>query len=1194
MILSKISIHGFKSFAKKEALKFDGGLTVIVGPNGCGKTNVVDAIRWGLGEQRPSVLRADRMDSLIFGGAQSARPLGMAEVSLVFDNSRHVLPIDYNEVVVTRRLYRSGESEYVLNKNIVRLKDINDLLMDTGIGADAYSVIELKMVEDILSERAEDRRKLIEEAAGVTKYKYRLKAAMRKLDATQTDLLRVNDIIQEVDRTVRSLKRQVTKARRYQEIQNEVKDLELNRGSVLFTQLQSEIKPLQKELSSMVNQKDGRTTEISRDETELESFRLQLTEKEKALVEVQEALGEIVERIHRREGDIRVGKERIVSLEDRIQRYSDEIETLNKRLEEQKSHLEISNRDREKLQVKITSTGRIFSNKRKELEVFQQGLNLKRLDLNQHKKQIIDCLEDINRLSSNETQLRAQNDSNRGRLERLDEEDKEHHATIERVQTSQKDMEAGYQKQRKERQAVAARRDRTRSEIEFTRKSMESTKEQYYRDQGEMDSLQGRLQFLENLIESHEGMAGGSRELIKMKAKGLVGVLADLLEVSPEAQLAIETGLGEASGYLIFEKIDMAMDALDYLHHHDAGKATMVSMDLVKSAKHQAGRPDVTGETDVIGWADDLAACDKLYEPLLNYLAGDLLVVKNMKAARRLLSVLKDHFVRIVTLNGEMVTTSGTVKTRESSQKDTGMIGRQQRVEEMKKQIGEIQSRMKKGEQALQQDQARLDSFQQELKQTEQILTDVEAELVKLEKMRDKCQFEIEQAELGLKRNSDERTKLLQEIEKGKTGLDGIRPQMETRLEEREKLEQKATHVQAEVDRLEKEEEILEDEVHRHNLAVVRLNGDAKNLDYDIERSEKLIQEIQTTIKQRAQEIEDARENIGRLKEETEQYEKYLLEDFTTKDEHEALRQTRETDYQTLRNELAEKEKEIRQVRRDRDEVSEKIHQLEMQINDLTHRAKTLKDNIRERYHVNIETQDQVEGEFDVDEASRQIETLKEKLNNMGPVNLLALEEYDQEKERLDFLLQQRDDLLSAEQTLEETILKINDTARSRFNEVFHKVRMNFQETFKRFFKGGDADLLLPEGEDPLEARIEIKARPAGKQLRDIDLLSGGEKALTAISLLFALYMVKPSPVCVLDEIDAPLDDANVQRFTRVLGEFAEKTQFVIVTHNKMTMRCASSLYGVTMQEQGVSKIVSVKFSDVDEETGNINLPATA
>jgi len=460
--------------------------------------------------------------------------------------------------------------------------------------------------------------------------------------------------------------------------------------------------------------------------------------------------------------------------------------------------------------------------------------------------------------------------------------------------------------------------------------------------------------------------------------------------------------------------------------------------------------------------------------------------------------------------------------------------------------------------------------------------------------MRDKCQFEIEQAELGLKRNSDERTKLLQEIEKGKTGLDGIRPQMETRLEEREKLEQKATHVQAEVDRLEKEEEILEDEVHRHNLAVVRLNGDAKNLDYDIERSEKLIQEIQTTIKQRAQEIEDARENIGRLKEETEQYEKYLLEDFTTKDEHEALRQTRETDYQTLRNELAEKEKEIRQVRRDRDEVSEKIHQLEMQINDLTHRAKTLKDNIRERYHVNIETQDQVEGEFDVDEASRQIETLKEKLNNMGPVNLLALEEYDQEKERLDFLLQQRDDLLSAEQTLEETILKINDTARSRFNEVFHKVRMNFQETFKRFFKGGDADLLLPEGEDPLEARIEIKARPAGKQLRDIDLLSGGEKALTAISLLFALYMVKPSPVCVLDEIDAPLDDANVQRFTRVLGEFAEKTQFVIVTHNKMTMRCASSLYGVTMQEQGVSKIVSVKFSDVDEETGNINLPATA
>jgi len=1191
MILSKVSIHGFKSFAKKEELQFDGGLTVIVGPNGCGKTNVVDAVRWGLGEQRPSILRADRMDSLIFGGAQSAKPLGMAEVSLVFDNSRHVLPIDYNEVVVTRRLFRSGESEYLLNKNAVRLKDIQDLLMDTGIGADAYSVIELKMVEDILSEKAEDRRKLIEEAAGVTKYKYRLKAAMRKLDATQTDVLRVNDIIQEVDRTVRSLKRQVSKARRYQEVQEELKGMELNRGSYLYARLQSEIEPLRKELSALSNQKDGRTTEISKDETELESCRLQLTEKEKALVEIQEALSEIIERIHRREGDIRVGKERIASLEDRIQRHTQEIGILNKRLDEQKSHLDIATRDREALQVKITSTGRIFTNKKKELEVFQQGLNLKRLELNQHKKHIIGCLEEINRLSSDETQLRAQNDGNRGRLERLDEEDKIHHETIDRVQDSLKKMKTSLQDQQERHQTIAANRRRIESEIEIIRKTIESGKEQYYRDQGELDSLQGRLAFLQNLIESHEGMASGSRELIKVKAKGLVGVLSDLLNVASKYQRAVETGLGEAAGYLVFDQSGTAVSALEYLRHNNAGKATMISMDLVPSAKKTAGSVKTPDHADILGWANDLIECDTSYRPLFDYLTGDLLIVKDIQAARRLVSELKDHFIRIVTLDGELMTTWGTIKTRESSQEDTGMVGRRRRVEELKAQVNQIQKRLEKGEKALNKENTRLDSLQKELKRTETSLTEVESTLVKMEKEHDKFQFEADQAEAGLNRNSEERSKLLQAIETGREGLDNIRPQMEALFEKREKLEQQANYVQAEVDRLEKEEEALEDEVHRHNLAVVRLNGEAKNLDYDIERSNKLIEEIKATIAQRSREIEEAKENILRLKEETGQYEKLLMKEYEERDKKDGLRQTREADYQKLRNELTEKEREIRQVRRDRDEVSEKIHQLEMQINDLKHRAQSLKDGIKERYQLNIATRTS-EQELDVDETGRQIDALKQKLDNMGPVNLLALEEYDQEKKRLDFLLQQRDDLLSAEKTLKETILKINETARSRFNDVYQKVRINFQQIFKRFFRGGDADLLLPEGEDPLEARIEIKARPAGKQLRDIDLLSGGEKALTAISLLFALYLVKPSPVCVLDEIDAPLDDANVQRFTRVLGEFAEKTQFIIVTHNKMTMRCASSLYGVTMQEQGVSKIVSVKFGDVDSDTGQIRAQA--
>jgi chromosome segregation protein len=423
----------------------------------------------------------------------------------------------------------------------------------------------------------------------------------------------------------------------------------------------------------------------------------------------------------------------------------------------------------------------------------------------------------------------------------------------------------------------------------------------------------------------------------------------------------------------------------------------------------------------------------------------------------------------------------------------------------------------------------------------------------------------------------------LEAIERVKENLENLRPQMETLLEKREQIELISSQIQREVDGLEKEESVKGEEVHRLNIAVVRLNGEASNLDYDIERSRGLIQDIKTTIEQRSQEIESSERGIENYEKETDQNEKALVEDFSEKEVLEKGLGEREEAFQAMQEELRVREKGVREVRKDRDEASEKIHNLEMEISELEHQAKSLKERLWESYETDLEkvpSQD----EIDLEEAEAEIEELKRKMKGLGAVNLTALREYEQEKERADFLSQQRDDLLSAEETLKETIQKINKTAHQRFDEVFTQVRKNFQETFRRFFQGGEADLRLAEGEDPLEAQIEIVARPAGKHFRDLDLLSGGERALTAISLLFALYLVKPSPFCILDEIDAPLDDANVERFTRVLSEYSEKTQFIIVTHNKMTMQVAQTLYGVTMEEEGVSKIVSVKFEDEEEK----------
>jgi chromosome segregation protein len=1178
MILSKLHIFGFKSFGKKTELRFDGGITAIVGPNGCGKTNIVDALRWGLGEQKASVLRADRMENIIFGGAQSSRPLGMAEVSITFDNSQHILPIDYNEVTITRRLYRSGESEYLLNKTPVRLKDITDLIMDTGIGAEAYSVIELKMVEDILSEKTEDRRRLLEEAAGVTKYKHRLKAAERKLEATQSDLVRVNDITQEVDRSVKSLQRQVHRAQKFQTLQEEVKDLDLKRSRQIFAQIQSKIEPLKAEIQSLHRIKDGQSTEISKEEADLEALRLELTDKEKALVQAQEAFSGMTERIHRRESDIRVGKERMTSLQGRIERYAKEIEDLKKRLSDQTNHLEITNRDREALQVKITSTGRIFANKKKELEVFLQGLNLKRLELNQKKKEIITCFEEINRLNSEENQFRTRIDNNKGRLERLEEEDRAFAVSQKRTEEEIRTLEGECKTLHSKRHDTRHSLEQLNQEDDRLQKALESLKEQFYRDQGEQDLLQGRLKFLRQLMESREGMSDGAKKLLREPVDGLLGPAADLFEVKPEWRQAIEAGLGESSRYLVMETAAKAYGAIRKLKEIGGGRVTLVALDRLARLPESSSRPQAPANPGVVGWADSLVKAESVVQKLASFLLGDLLVVRDMETAREILDQSQGGF-RVATVDGGFIAGDSLFCSGEHDEKDDGMVGRRQRIQELEEQIGQLRKRRSETESQIREKEERRKRIAAEKEPLQKTRESADGQIVEAEKKRAKVQFESQNSEQGLRRNSDEREKLLGEIEKGKQGLENLRPKMESVLERKELVETRTAQIQNEVEHLEEEERGLEEEVHRHNLAVVRLNGEAKNLDMDIERSQKLVSEIQATIKQRDEEILQAQSEIANQQKETSENEGALVKDFEEKNRLDQERQDRDSEYRKIREDLEAKEKEVRVVRKGREESSEKIHLIEMEIAELDHQAKSIADRVHEAYQVDL-VRLSFDEEVDIALAEQSIGELKNKIKVLGPVNLVALQEYESEKNRLDFLLQQRDDLLAAETTLKDTIVKINETARSRFLEVFTAVRDNFQGIFGRFFQGGEADLRLAESEDPLEARIEIMARPAGKQLRALDLLSGGEKALTAISLLFSLYMVKPSPFCILDEIDAPLDDANVERFTRVLTEYAKKTQFVIVSHNKMTMKAAQALYGVTMEEEGVSKIVSVKFEE--------------
>lgn len=1179
MILSKVSLHGFKSFANKINLQFDGKLTAVVGPNGCGKTNIVDAIRWGLGEQKASVLRTDRMENIIFGGAQSAKPLGMAEVSVTFDNSKGRLPIDYSEVVITRRLFRSGESEYLLNKTPVRLKDINDLLMDTGIGADCYSVIELKMIEDILSDRIEDRRKLLEEAAGVTKYKYRLRAAERKLNSTQNDLLRVNDIIQEVDRKTASLKRQLQKAKRYKVLQDEIKELELNCSRKLLAEYQERLKPLRDELKSLKEKKDGNTVEISKEEADLETLKLKLSDKEKQLISIRDQLNETVERIHHQESDIRVGKEKISSLNDRIIRFSNEISDLNKRLIAQKEHWEITYRERESYQVKITSKGRIFNNRKKELEVFQQSLNFKRLELNEKKKEIIECLEEINYLGNDEIGFRTRIDNNQGRLERIDEEDfdcrKDHENAQEVIKI---ESETASKLNSRKRKIV-----KTLEKINYEEKSyndkISELKEQLYKHQNDLELVRGRIDFLKNIIENREGVTDGAKRLLQFKPQGLFGVLADIIETDTELRKAIETGLGDSAGYLIFNKAADAFIALGQLKEHGGGRAVLVGLDRIAKMSLPKRNISLPDKIKVIGWADELVDCDKQLKFLVNYLLGDLVIVSDMKNARKLIESVEDVRFRVATLKGELVTGWGSVHTCEAGERDGGMIGRKQRVSELEVQYKNIELEIQKEKKDSTDFIDKRISLLKRKEQNDKFLSEVQEKILKVQKIIDQAQFEREKAEQSLRANISERKNLLEEIDKAEKDLENVRPRIEKLMDKREIIENLADRVQNDVEKLEEQENIMEEEVHRLNLSLVRLKGEARNLDLEIERSEKLSKEIKTNIDNRNNEIVSFKSLIRENEKNVKENEDSVAGNFLKKESEEKKLSQIEQNYQVMKEELEVRGLEVRKVRRSKEETAEKVHNRDLDISELEHQELSLKQRIRDNYDVDL-IQVRLIDDIDISNTEEKIEINKQKLKRLGVVNLMAIEEFEKENERLEFLSQQRDDLISAKDTLNETIQKINVTARKRFKDVFEVIRDNFRKTFSRFFQGGEADLRIPEGEDPLESQIEIIARPAGKHFRDLSLLSGGERALTAISLLFALYLVRPSPFCILDEIDAPLDDLNIDRFIKVLAEFAQDIQFIVVTHNKITMEAARVLYGVTMEEKGVSKIVSVKFED--------------
>lgn len=1175
MYLSKIEILGFKSFAQKVDLGFDAGITSIVGPNGCGKTNVVDAIRWALGEQRPTTLRSDKMEDVIFNGTKSRKPLSMAEVSLTIENTKGILPTEYSEVTITRRVYRSGESEYYLNKSICRLKDIRDLFMDTGMGADAYSVIELKMVETILSDRADERRRLFEEAAGVTKYKHRRKEAYRKLEDVRHDLSRVGDIVREVQKAVNSLERQAQKAERYNAFAKQLHELETMLLRREYASVSTKIVPLKEQLAVTVDEKNKIDVGLHQEETLLEVLRKEMEELEDRIAEAVAALTRHQEVVHQHEQSIATAKERRKSLKTNIERYEREKVELTEQRQRVEERLGGLRTSLEALADKVRAAEEAYAGRKQELDAFDRQVTEKKSEAKGFQDRVISLLHEVAELRQKENQAKARIENLRGRIDFIGEESRFLQEEIRKNSELVVNLTAEDRDLRRKFAEAEVRLHEMEDARLARQGEIERLREKDFELRSALERKQSKLDFLKGLVETFDGISEGASSLFgseewRTKVETTIG---EALNVDRRHRVAMETALGDAAGFVIVGTDSVAYDAIEYLKKNRKGKATFVCLDRIPALTNH--HPAISG-TGISGWASDLLHVDTRYASLFRFLLDGTLVVENVDAARQ---VVAGHLeIRCVTLEGEIVSGRGVVRGGSVRKDEGGHIGRRGQIDELQKELEHLHGQRDELQREIREKSEELTAVDvrnlaDQAREIEQQATTVEVRIAQLE-------FEKKRASETVERGAAETERLLREIDSLRTELGAIAPAL-TGLEEAKAESERSLSVAT--SELETMEALLNEYSQKAgdaHMAVLSLKGEQRSIEQEIQHAQSTIHSLTTSFQQRISDIEASKEELEFLATQMEETEAALRQ---AKEETRRVKEEKQVvdrEFNDKRAHVHEIELRLKDERLKHEGSLKAAHDLEFKIQELTMKSEALRERAKDEFDLELQVESFEDNEtFNFTAAREEVRVVKEKLRALGAVNFAAFDEYKSEKERLDFVNEQKTDLEESEKTLLATIDEINTTAQKKFLETFELIRENFIATFKGLFDEGDeCDLSLEDGIDPLEARIEITAKPRGKRPTSIDLLSGGEKTLTAIALLFAIYLVKPSPFCILDEVDAPLDDSNIDRFTRILNKFSDNTQFIVVTHNKRTMEAANALYGVTMEEEGVSKLVSVRF----------------
>ncbi len=1181
MFLKRLEVIGFKSFAERIGIDFVPGVTAVVGPNGSGKSNVTDAIRWVLGEQSAKSLRGAKMEDVIFAGSDSRKPLNFAEVTLILDNTDEQLAFSYTEVSVTRRVYRSGDSEYLLNNQQCRLKDITDLFMDSGLGKEAFSIISQGRVDEILNSRPDDRRAIFEEAAGVLKYKIRKKKAEHKLVETDENLYRVLDILHELDNRLEPLEMQASNARDYVQMSTELKDFDIAILVHDFNNCAQSLHALKAEFTELSATEQKQAQNIATIEKQTTNIRKLLTEFDKYLDTAQAELVAATMEVERWDG-------RKALMAEKRQNASNQLQQLQGALQEAKAEVETLLVQEQDKKEQFSEKQQAVLTLKQSIKQLEQSLNRSVTEIEQEieesKNRYIDSLNEEATIKNELKNIDQQLTQHKAMAARMSDQTNEIGQELMQIVAEKDKLLAAYTTTMNNLQEKLEQHDALQQQLKKSNASFTDKQEMLYKAYQHQQQLKARKDTLAELEADFSGFFQGVKEVLlardKGELQGIEGAVAELIQVEGKFSQAIETALGAASQHIVTTNERHAQQAIHWLKQKRAGRATFLPKTVMKSRKINIATIQLATEHPAfIQMADGLVTFNEANRTIVENLLGNVIVAANLEGASQIARLCGFRY-RVVTLDGDIVNAGGSL-TGGASKQQSSLFSRKAELEDLIVKLESLHASIYSAEQAVAVEKAKLATLREQVEQRK-----LEGEQLRKDEMQQAGRIrELEAIEKSLSARVSFASTETQDV---KTREEALLTQKQMATERLHALAAELIDINHTVEQLTKvklqgetEKDVLREQLaeKRSQLAVMQ---------EQMSQVQIATAEIALQLNKAQQKVENISQEIAWLQSDAstnhlsdEEIDEQVVQWKATRDTLQATISQKKEDKTKQQQELATLEEQLKEVQRIHKGYLEAIRANELKRHRLEFEMDNFQQQLEENYQLTIE---EAKAEAliveDEEHVRRRVKLLKKSIEELGPVNISAIEEYERVLERHTFLTEQREDLLAAQETLHEAIKEMDEEMTLRFSETFYAIREQFKHVFRELFGGGQADLVLIDPQNLLETGIEIVAQPPGKKLQNLSLLSGGERALTAIALLFSILNIRPVPFCILDEVEAALDEANVVRYSQYLKKFSHDTQFIVITHRKGTMEGADVLYGITMQESGVSKLVSVKLED--------------